>query len=232
MAGQSPITQFENYPRTSPDPASEVVPDVNAAPLSAQLPSSVPGPVDPQKRGWSLSRASVSRRTALGWLVGIPVVAVIGIEVFARRSVTTVSDNSDHFQAAVYAAAPDGWDLNGDSRGWAIQRGGNEVRAVVLEDQAGENATIMSEALAALQPPLKADPTTATERTVAGSAAIEVRNSGEVRGKKARQVVDVFVDPGTGRALAITQLLRVDPGSKRAEEAKEFVSSLVGGWPW
>jgi hypothetical protein len=229
LTGQSPITQFENYPRTSPESASGPVPDALTTP---RQPTATPSPVDTRKLGWNLSSRSVSRRSALGWLVGIPVVAVIGIEVFARHSDLTVGQDVDPFEAAVFAAAPADWDLTGDSRGWVIQHGSNEVRAVVLEDQSGEDATIMSEALAALQPSVKVNPTKAAGRTVAGSPAIEVRGSGSVHGKKARQIVDVFVDTDTRRALAISQLLTADPKSALVADAQGFVANLVGAWPW
>lgn len=232
MTGQGPITQFENYPRASPEPASGSVPDAQNPPLSPRLPAPTPAGVDTQKMGWNLSSKGMSRRSAVGWMVGLPVAAFIGVELFGSHSEVTSGVEDDPFHATVYAAAPQDWDLSEGSSGMAIQHGSNEVRVMVLEDQSGEDATIMSEALAALQPSLKADPTKAVARTVAGSAAIEVRTTGTVRGKKARQVVDVFVDPDTGRALAITQLLTASPSSTLADEAKTFVTDVAQAWPW
>ena len=211
MTGQSPITQFENYPRTSPEPASGSVPEAPAPPRSPRLPSRTPDGVDTQKMGWNLSSTSISRRSAVGWLVGLPVVAIFGAGLLGGPSELTSGGQDDPFNSTVFAAAPEDWNLSTGSRGITIQHGSNEIQLVVLEDQSGEDATIMSEALAALQPSLKSDPTKAVARTVAGSPAIEVRATGTVRGKKARQVVDVFVDPDTGRALAIAQLLTASP---------------------
>jgi len=141
LTSQNPITKFENYPRTSADLASEVVPEVETSPSSPRLPTSMSAPVDTRKMGWNLSSASLSRRSALGWLVGIPVVAFIGIEAFGSRSGITASQDDDPFQTAVLAAVPGDWDVSQNSRGWAIHHGSNEVRAVVLEDQGGEDAT-------------------------------------------------------------------------------------------
>lgn len=232
MTGQNPITQFENYPRTSPEPASGSVPEAPAPPRSPRLLSPTPDGVDTQKMGWNPSSRNVSRRSVLGWMVALPVAAFIGIQFFGGSSEPTFGEEDDPFYSTVFAAAPEDWDLSQGTQGMAIQHGSNEVQLMVLEDQSGEDATIMSEALAALQPSLKSDPTKAVARTVAGSPAIEVRATGTVRGKKARQVVDVFVDPDTGRALAIAQLLTASPSSTLADEAKTFVTDVVEAWPW
>lgn len=236
MTGQDPITTFENYPTAPQDPPSDATsaqPQARSAtPARRPLRTTTASGVDTDRLGWNLSAGSLSRRSALGWLVGVPIVGIIGIGLFSQQTVP-VGTAQGRFDAVVTFATPSGWERTEDSSGInTINHGSNQVMAVVLENQVGTDSTVMAAALDALMPVLQADPSTATRTTVDGTEVIEVRSTGKVGKKKARQTVDVVIDRSGKRALAIVQLLTAAPGSMITEEAQGFVSALLQEWPW
>lgn len=237
-------TGYENYPR----PEAERVPGL----ISWENPAP-PAPIVRSSQGMGGYRSNGpqgSRRSLLLGVVGVGVVAVIGLGAMQRVPDPTEAAPPDPYDpfdpgqdgevdttvlsfGGLDLDVPDGWTVlsDGDTRALLAQ-GHNQILLVTYEDATADVASELSYAIAESEVAFDGSlgkPKTSSGRNYQRAVAT---GTGTFEGKSARQIAEVLIGDDGSTAVFIQQVLTAAKDSTIAKETARLAADLRDSWPW
>jgi len=251
LSGEPP-TQYENYPHSS-EPANSPAPNRWTEPPPAPLvvrayqPSGSSGASSHQasRRGVI---AVVGGVVALGGLMAIADVGTARVEWGTSSGEDTEAspieddpfddsadepvDQSDFEFGRTTFDVPEGWQVDGlaESR-VLLSNGRNQLLAVTYGNATGSAAEELLDALSRSNTPFTGSAGKVKKTYASRIDRATAKGSGKYEGKAARQIVDLFLDPGAEDALFVRQILTAGEGSSIANQAGRLLADLRDYWP-
>lgn len=232
---------WENPPQPGgaglgPGEPTTVPPPLRTAAASASPFVSPPGfPPRASRRG--VMAAMISGTAAAGLL------AMVGLSAAGRDSGFAVPGTSESEMsetetgpptldvAGMSLTVPSGWTTTGSDDRVMLTKGDNQILVLQYSEAWGPAQTELLVALDRSDTPYRGPVGPVKDVSEGGVDRARSESAGTYRGKTARQIVELTLDPSSDLGLLVRQILTTKPGSTTADQAGQLISEIHEGWP-